>query len=100
MSRCIVLRDFRQTATPVPTHEIVAHGFFKLDELPNDTTAGTRARIIEVMGRRAGERAVVIGCYGARLGAPRRPGAAHVVSLGAIAAEQVAVEAGDHVRQR
>lgn len=46
-----VLRDFRQTAPPVPTHEIVAHGFFKLDELPNDTTAGTRARIIEVMGR-------------------------------------------------
>ncbi len=46
-----VLRDFRQTAAPVPTHEIVAHGFFKLDELPNDTTAGTRARIIEVMGR-------------------------------------------------
>jgi 8-oxo-dGTP pyrophosphatase MutT (NUDIX family) len=46
-----VLRDFRQTATPVPNNEIVAHGFFKLDELPNDTTAGTRARIVEVMGR-------------------------------------------------
>jgi ADP-ribose pyrophosphatase YjhB (NUDIX family) len=46
-----VLREFRQTAAPVPTREIVAHGFFKLDELPNDTTAGTRARIIEVMGR-------------------------------------------------
>jgi 8-oxo-dGTP pyrophosphatase MutT (NUDIX family) len=45
-----VLRDFRQTAPPVPTREIIAHGFFKLDELPNDTTAGTRARIIEVMG--------------------------------------------------
>jgi len=46
-----VLRDFRQTAAPVPTYEIIAHGFFRLDELPNDTTAGTRARIIEVMGR-------------------------------------------------
>jgi 8-oxo-dGTP pyrophosphatase MutT (NUDIX family) len=46
-----VLRDFRQTAAPVPTREIVAHGFFPLDELPNDTSAGTRARIIEVMGR-------------------------------------------------
>ena len=46
-----VVRDFRQTAEPVPTHEIVAHGFFALDELPNDTTAATRARIIEVMGR-------------------------------------------------
>ena len=45
-----VLRDFRQTAPPQPSHEIIAHGFFKLDELPNDTTAGTRARIIEVMG--------------------------------------------------
>lgn len=45
-----VLRDFRQTAPPVPTFEIIAHGFFKLDELPNDTTAGARARIIEVMG--------------------------------------------------
>ena len=46
-----VLRDFRQTAAPVPNREIIAHGFFKLDELPNDTTAATRARIIEVMGR-------------------------------------------------
>lgn len=46
-----VLHDFRQTAAPVPGREIVAHGFFKLDELPNDTTAGTRARIIEVLGR-------------------------------------------------
>jgi 8-oxo-dGTP pyrophosphatase MutT (NUDIX family) len=43
-----VLRDFRQTAPPVPTREIIAHGFFKLDELPNDTTGPTRARIIEV----------------------------------------------------
>jgi ADP-ribose pyrophosphatase YjhB (NUDIX family) len=45
-----VLHEFRQTAPPVPNREIVAHGFFKLDELPNDTTASTRARIIEVMG--------------------------------------------------
>lgn len=45
-----VLREFRQTAPPVPNGEIVAHGFFKLDELPNGTTAGTRARIIEAMG--------------------------------------------------
>ncbi len=46
-----VLQDFRQIADPVPDHEIVAHGFFALDELPNDTTAATRARIIEVLGR-------------------------------------------------
>ena len=45
-----VLRDFRQTTAPKPSREIVAHGFFKLEELPNDTTAPTRARIIEVMG--------------------------------------------------
>ena len=52
-----VLRDFRQTAEPKPTHEIVAHGFFKPDELPNDTTAGTRARIFEVLsGRPPSER--------------------------------------------
>jgi hypothetical protein len=46
-----VVRDFRQIAEPVPDREIIAHGFFKLDELPNDTTAATRARNIEVMGR-------------------------------------------------
>jgi ADP-ribose pyrophosphatase YjhB (NUDIX family) len=45
-----VLREFRQTAEPVPNHEIVAHGFFGIEELPNDTTASTRARIIEVLG--------------------------------------------------
>ena len=45
-----VVRAFRQTAAPVPDHEIVAHGFFAVDELPNDTTASTRARIIEVLG--------------------------------------------------
>ena len=45
-----VVADFRQIAAPVPDHEIVAHGFFPLDELPNDTTAATRARIVEVFG--------------------------------------------------
>ncbi len=45
-----VVREFRQIAAPVPDHEIIAHGFFALDELPNDTTAGTRARIIEALG--------------------------------------------------
>ena len=45
-----VVRAFRQAAAPVPDHEIVAHGFFALDALPNDTTAATRARIIEVLG--------------------------------------------------
>jgi ADP-ribose pyrophosphatase YjhB (NUDIX family) len=45
-----VVRDFRQSAAPVPDHEIVAHGFFAVDALPNDTTAATRARIIEALG--------------------------------------------------
>jgi ADP-ribose pyrophosphatase YjhB (NUDIX family) len=45
-----VVRAFRQSAAPVPDREIVAHGFFAPDALPNDTTAATRARIIEVLG--------------------------------------------------
>ena len=45
-----VVRAFRQSAAPVPDREIVAHGFFAADALPNDTTAATRARIIEVLG--------------------------------------------------
>jgi len=45
-----VVRDFRQAAAPVPDHEIIAHGFFAVDALPNDTTAATRARIVEVLG--------------------------------------------------
>lgn len=45
-----VVRDFRQASAPRPGREIVAHGFFALDELPNDTTASTRARLVEVLG--------------------------------------------------
>lgn len=45
-----VVREFRQAAAPVPDHEIVAHGFFPVDAMPNDTTAATRARIVEVLG--------------------------------------------------
>jgi len=45
-----IVRDFRQIAAPVPDREIIAHGFFALDALPNDTTAATRTRIIEVLG--------------------------------------------------
>jgi len=44
-----VLRSFRQTAAPAPNMEIAAHGFFALDALPEDTTAGTRRRIAEVL---------------------------------------------------
>jgi len=45
-----VVRGFRQIADPVPDHEIVAHGFFAVDAMPNDTSAATRARIVEVLG--------------------------------------------------
>jgi 8-oxo-dGTP pyrophosphatase MutT (NUDIX family) len=45
-----VVRGFHQPAAPVPDHEIIAHGFFAVDAMPNDTTAATRARIIEVLG--------------------------------------------------
>jgi len=45
-----VVSGFRQLAVPVPDREIVAHGFFPADALPNDTTAATRARIVEVLG--------------------------------------------------
>lgn len=44
-----VIRDFRQPSAPKPNAEIVAHGFFARDQLPNDTTPSTRARIAEVL---------------------------------------------------
>ncbi len=46
-----LVRDFRQDKPPQPTREIAASGFFALDDMPNDTTAATRARIAEVLGR-------------------------------------------------
>lgn len=47
-----VVRAFRQTRTPTPNHEIVAHGFFPVDALPPDATGGTRARLAEVLERK------------------------------------------------
>jgi 8-oxo-dGTP pyrophosphatase MutT (NUDIX family) len=47
-----LVRDFRQSAPPTPNREIVAHGFFPVDALPEGTTAGTRARIEEVLAGR------------------------------------------------
>ena len=43
-----VVRDFVQERQPEPNYEIVAHGFFALDALPEDTARATRARIAEV----------------------------------------------------
>jgi ADP-ribose pyrophosphatase YjhB (NUDIX family) len=44
-----LVNAFRQPAPPVPDHEIMAHGFFALDELPDDTVASVRARVAEVL---------------------------------------------------
>jgi len=43
-----VVRAFRELGPPIPNREIVAHGFYAIDALPEDTTPGTRARIAEV----------------------------------------------------
>ena len=43
-----VVRAFHQE-TPQPNHEIVEHGFFALDALPEDTSLGTRRRIAELL---------------------------------------------------
>ena len=43
-----VVRKFRQDRIPEPDREIVASGFFDINALPPDTTAGTRLRIAEV----------------------------------------------------
>jgi len=48
-----VVRSFHQSAPPQPNHEIIAHGFFAPDALPEDTTRATRARLAEVMQGRA-----------------------------------------------
>jgi ADP-ribose pyrophosphatase YjhB (NUDIX family) len=42
-----IVRAFRQ-GTPRPNREIVAHGFFTFDELPEGVSRGTRARLAEV----------------------------------------------------
>lgn len=44
-----VVRDFSQDGMPKPNREIVAHGFFPPDALPDDTGRATRARIAEVL---------------------------------------------------
>jgi ADP-ribose pyrophosphatase YjhB (NUDIX family) len=45
-----IVRDFRQDGLPQPNREIVEHGFFALDALPDDVSRATRARIGEVFG--------------------------------------------------
>jgi ADP-ribose pyrophosphatase YjhB (NUDIX family) len=51
-----VVRSFRQSAPPQPNREIIAHGFFAPDQLPQGTACSTRERIAEVLtGRVAAE---------------------------------------------
>jgi 8-oxo-dGTP pyrophosphatase MutT (NUDIX family) len=51
-----VVRSFQQTAPPKPNHEIIAHGFFAMQDLPADTSPATRERIAEVVtGRTVSE---------------------------------------------
>ena len=45
-----IVREFRQERRQVPNREIVEHGFFAPDALPEGATRATRARIAEVMG--------------------------------------------------
>jgi 8-oxo-dGTP pyrophosphatase MutT (NUDIX family) len=44
-----VLHDFVQDGGPRHRGEIIGHGFFAPDALPEDTTRGTRARLAEVL---------------------------------------------------
>jgi 8-oxo-dGTP pyrophosphatase MutT (NUDIX family) len=43
-----IVRAFHQDGPPQATHEIVEHGFFHPNRLPDETTPGTRRRIAEV----------------------------------------------------
>jgi ADP-ribose pyrophosphatase YjhB (NUDIX family) len=45
-----IVREFRQDGPPVPNHEIIEHGFFAPDALPNGVSRATRARVAEVIG--------------------------------------------------
>lgn len=45
-----LITQFRQTAPHRPNMEIAEAGFFKIDDLPDDTTAATRRRLDEVLG--------------------------------------------------
>ncbi len=44
-----VVEDFRQLSAPRRNVEIIDHGFFPPEALPEGTTASTRARIAEVL---------------------------------------------------
>jgi ADP-ribose pyrophosphatase YjhB (NUDIX family) len=43
-----IVREFRQDVALMPGYEIIAHGFFAPDKLPDGTTRATRARVAEM----------------------------------------------------
>jgi hypothetical protein len=45
-----IVREFRQDSQPVPNYEIIEHGFFAPDAMPDGVSRATRARIAEVLG--------------------------------------------------
>jgi 8-oxo-dGTP pyrophosphatase MutT (NUDIX family) len=47
-----IIDAFRQDSLPQPNREIAESGFFDVDDLPADTTAGTRLRLAEVLGNK------------------------------------------------
>jgi ADP-ribose pyrophosphatase YjhB (NUDIX family) len=44
-----IVRSFRQSAPPQPDREIIGHGFYAPDRLPEGTSPATRARISEAL---------------------------------------------------
>jgi len=44
-----VVPSYRQASPPRPNSEIIAHGFFAIQDLPADTSRATRERIVEVL---------------------------------------------------
>ncbi len=54
-----IVREFRQDTPPRPNYEIVAHGFFAPDALPDGTSKGTRAPARRNFRGRASQRHVV-----------------------------------------
>jgi 8-oxo-dGTP pyrophosphatase MutT (NUDIX family) len=44
-----IVRAFRQSAPPQPDHEIIAHGFYAPNALPEGTSSATRTRIAEAL---------------------------------------------------
>ena len=47
-----LVTDFDLEGFPKPNREINGHGFFPLNDLPENTTIGTKMRIAELLGKR------------------------------------------------